>query len=285
MDVCTFYAGQGEFVGIRAGNEGIIVDTHMPDTEHVQCDEIKQTVQTYFKGHNVRGLILTGFDSDHCDPHGIDWVLTKFQPSWVVYPTYFKDTDCATKAFQHIDRHVRQRANSANPLVKRSIRLDRLDDRVISGLATYFEVEVFSPHIDDMDSSNNCSIVAAITGLNATGFRYLVTGDTELPRWETINRFFGSSLASDVMSAAHHGSINGVHAGSLLSISPHTVLISAGVDSEYDHPSPAAVAAYAKVATRVYATNAGGQPRCLLTKRSGSNDFTTTVFQHAPVAA
>ena len=41
MDVCTFYVGQGELVGIRAGNEGIIVDAHMPDNDHVQADEIR----------------------------------------------------------------------------------------------------------------------------------------------------------------------------------------------------------------------------------------------------
>jgi competence protein ComEC len=284
MDVCTFYAGQGALAGIRAGNEGIIVDAHMPDTDHVQCAEIQQTVQTYFKGHTVKGLIITGFDSDHADPAGIDWILTQFKPSWIMYPKYWKDSDCATEAFKHIRRHERNRANTANPLIVHSIRLDKLEDRIIPDLAVHFEVEVFSPHIEDMDCSNNCSIVAAIKGLNPTGFRYLATGDTEKPRWETINRFFGPRLRSDVMAAPHHGSINGVDAASLLSIAPDTVLISAGVDSQYDHPSPAAVKVYSMVAKHVYATNADGEAHCLLTKRAGS-EFVTTRFQHAPVAA
>jgi beta-lactamase superfamily II metal-dependent hydrolase len=284
MDVCTFYVGQGALAGIRAGGEGIIVDAHMPDNDHVQADEIKQSVRTYFKASAVRGLILTGFDSDHAHVEGVDWILTEFKPDWIMYPKYYKDTDCATQVFARIDKHVRARANSSRPLTKLSIRLDRLEDRVFTDLARNFEIEVFSPHIEDMDCSNNCSIVAKVTGLDGTGFRYLATGDTERERWETIDRFFAAALASDVMAAPHHGSINGVHAKSLLDISPNTVLISAGVDSQYDHPSPAAVAAYAKVAKHVYATNAGDVPQCLLTRREGG-DFSTTVFQHAAVAA
>src|SRR4051812_26772055 len=131
MDVCTFYAGQGALAGVRAGLEGIVIDAHMPNTDHVECDEIKQSVRTYFKGHIVKGLLLTGFDSDHADPNGVDWILTHFRPSWVMYPKYFKDSDCATAVFDHINRHVRAREKSSTPLIRHSIRLDKLDDRVI----------------------------------------------------------------------------------------------------------------------------------------------------------
>jgi competence protein ComEC len=134
-----------------------------------------------------------------------------------------------------------------------------------------------------MDSSNNCSIVAKITGTDSTGFRYLVTGDTETERWETIHRIFGGYLAADVMAAAHHGSVTGAHAGTLLSVSPNTVLISAGVDSQFDHPRGAAVRAYQSVARHVWATNAGGEGKNLLTQRYGS-DFKTTAFRHAVAA-
>jgi competence protein ComEC len=92
-----------------------------------------------------------------------------------------------------------------------------------------------------MDCSNNCSIVLKLTGLGARGFSYLITGDTENARWDTINRFFGGSLKSHVLAAPHHGSKNATHPASLLNIAPHTVLISAGVDSQYGHPDPGAL--------------------------------------------
>jgi beta-lactamase superfamily II metal-dependent hydrolase len=284
MDVFTLYVGQGSLVGVRVGDEGIIVDAHMPECEDVSPEEIRQSLDVYFRRTTVRGLLLTGFDADHAHPAGIDWLLERFQPDWIMYPRYFKETDCATEVFNHINRHEKRRSNTARPLTRHSVRLDRLDSREIVGLGDHFSLELFSPHVEDMDSSNNCSIVARIVGRDSTGFSYLVTGDTEVERWFRISALFGTAIASDVMAAPHHGAVSGTNPKTLLDVSPNTVLISAGVDSQFDHPSPAAIAAYSRVAKHVFATNAGDQPLCLLTRRAG-NDFNTQTFRHAVVQA
>jgi beta-lactamase superfamily II metal-dependent hydrolase len=284
VDVLTLYVGQGALTGIRLGSEGIVVDAHMPECDDVTPEEIKQTLLTYFKGTAVRGFILTGFDADHAHSGGVEWILSQFNPDWVMYPKYYKDTDCAGEVFAAINKYERRRTTASRPLVRHSIRLDRMDGREMLGLGRHFTVELFSPHLEDMDSSNNCSIVAKITGTDPTGFRYLVTGDTETDRWETIHRIFGKYLGADVMAAAHHGAVTGAHARSLLSVSPNTVLISAGVDSQFDHPRGAAVRAYQSVAQHVWATNAGGEGKNLLTQRNGS-DFKTTAFRHASAVA
>lgn len=284
MDVLTLYVGQGALTGIRVGDEGIIVDAHMPDCEDVTSDEIKQTLDVYFRGARVRGLMLTGLDADHAHAGGVEWILARFTPDWVMYPKCYKDTDCAGDVFNSINKHERRRSTGGRPLVRHSIRLDRLEDRVVTTLGHHFTMELFSPHPEDMDSSNNSSIVAKVIGTDPTGFRYLVTGDTEAERWETICRLFGRHLGADVMAAAHHGAVTGAHAKTLLNVSPNTVLISAGVDSQFDHPRGAALLAYQKVAKHVWATNAGGQGKNLLTQRAGS-DFRTTAFRHALAAA
>jgi hypothetical protein len=101
----------------------------------------------------------------------------------------------------------------------------------------------------------------------------------------TINRIFGRYISADVLAAPHHGARCGMHAGMLLSVSPNTVLISAGVDSSYGHPHSHAVEAYRRVAQHVFATNAGPEGTCLLTRRDG-NDFKTHLVRHFdPVAA
>jgi beta-lactamase superfamily II metal-dependent hydrolase len=265
------------------GNEGIIVDAHMPECDDVTSDEIKQTLSVYFRGMAVRGLLLTGFDADHAHSGGVEWILSQFAPDWIMYPKYYKDTDCAGDVFSTINKHERKRT-ATRALTRYSIRLDRMDGRDIVGLGRNFTLELFSPHLEDMDSSNNCSIVAKITGTDTTGFRYLVTGDTETDRWETIQRLFGKHLGADVLAAAHHGAVTGAHAKTLLSVNPNTVLISAGVDSQFDHPRGAALLAYQKIAKHVWSTNAGGEGKNLLTQRSGS-DFRTAAFPHASAAA
>jgi beta-lactamase superfamily II metal-dependent hydrolase len=280
MDVLTLYVGQGALAAVRAGGEVVIVDAHMPTGDDVTQGEIEATLRDYVGTHHVRGLVLTGLDADHAHADGVDSILTNQRPDWVMYPKCYKDSDSASSVFDTIDRHERRRAKTSHPLRRHSVRLDRIDSRILNELGNHFDAELFSPHIEDMDTSNNSSVVLKLTGRDATGFSYLATGDTETDRWERISELFAAELRAHVMAAPHHGSRTGVHAASLLHVSPHTVLISAGVESQYGHPHAAAVTAYRKVATHVFATNAGGEATCLFT-RPVAGGFDTRLVRHS----
>lgn len=275
MNVVTVNVGQGSLAIIRHNNEAIIVDCRIPPSSDATVAFVKQMFATSLKDHGVKGFILTGFDDDHTDVLGGAIVLQKYRPDWVMYPQYYKDSKEAKLVFGLIDEQEKARRGSPNPLRTIPVRLDKLSNRTLPGLSTNFTFELFSPHIEDMDCSNNCSIVLKVTGIGSTGFSYLVTGDTEIERWQSISRLFGSALKSHVLAAAHHGSINGVHPASLLHIAPHTVLISAGVDSQYGHPDPAAVKVYNRVA-KVYSTNMEGGVSLLT--RPGATELTTTLI-------
>ncbi len=84
-----------------------------------------------------------------------------------------------------------------------------------------------------------------------------------------------------MLAAPHHGSRNAVHPASLLNIAPHTVLISAGVDSQYSHPHPQAVRVYKEVAKYVYSTNMEGGVSLLT--QPGTQEITTTLIPSAVV--
>jgi len=276
MNVITVNVGQGALSIIRHKNEAIIVDCRIPPSSDDTVTFVKQMFATALKDLGVKGLVLTGFDDDHSDVVGIALVLQKYRPDWVMYPTYYKNTQEAKEVFWLIDQQEKERRGSTRPLRRISVRLDTLASRRLRGLSGNFDFELFSPHIEDMDSSNNCSIVLKVTGLGAGGFSYLITGDTEVERWQTIARLFGRALKSHVLAAAHHGSINGVHPAALLHIDPHTILISAGVDSQYGHPDPAAVRVYKRVAKYVYSTNMQGGVSLLT--RPGATELTTTLI-------
>jgi len=266
---------------VRAGNEVIIVDAHMPDIEnHISTAEIEATLDVFIGERMVRGLILTGLDRDHACPTGVDSILKRYEPMWVMYPKYYKDTDSASDVFGSIDSEVARREKTQWPLVRHSVHVNAEDSRYLFQLANNFTFELFSPHMDDMDSSNNSSIVMKLSGIGVDGFRYLITGDTETERWESINKYFAKYLASDVMAASHHGSRNGVNAKTLLAVNPNTVLISAGVENSYGHPDSVAVQAYQQVAKHVYATNSVKEGTCLFTRRTGQ-DFQTVLVAHS----
>jgi beta-lactamase superfamily II metal-dependent hydrolase len=277
MNVITVNVGQGALAIVRHNNEAIIVDSRIPPSGDETVAFVKRVFADSLRDHYVKGLILTGFDDDHLDVLGTAIVLQKYRPDWVMYPQYFKSSQEAKSVFWLIDREDEIRRGSTKPLKRIPVRLDKLTSRRLSGLSTNFDFELFSPHIEDMSTSNNCSIVLKLTGIGPTGFSYLITGDTERDRWESIATFFGSALKSHVLAAPHHGSSNGVHPASLLHIDPHTVLISAGVENQYGHPDPAAVKVYERIARYVYSTNMEGGVS--LFTRPGATEITTELIR------
>ena len=274
MELLTLYCGQGELAVVRHAGEAIIIDSRCLSES---ADDIERQLATFTKGQNVVGLVLTGFDADHADPVGVENVLSDFEPSWIMYPKVYKDTENASEVFRIIAKHEKRRRGTAHPLQRVSVRVDKLDQNKLDGLTTNFELKLYSPHTEDMDCSNNCSIVLKMTGLGPGGFAFLTTGDTENDRWDTITRLFGERLKSDVLSAPHHGSKTAAHARMAQLVDPNTVLISAGVDNQYGHPHPQAVKLYSAVAEHVFATNVEGGVS-LLTRPRG-DDFDTRLVK------
>ena len=253
MEVLTLYVGQGNLAVVRHGKQAIVVDTRWL-VERVE--DLESKVERFLQRRELAGVVLTGLDDDHADPAGLDWLLENYTPGWVMYPRYYKSTENAAAVFNVIRKHERRRGQAGRPLRRIPVRLDKLESRHLDGLAEEFRLELFSPHVEDMDNSNNCSVVLKVEGIGAGGFTYLATGDTENPRWDRIVGLFGGALRSDALAAPHHGSRDAAHPGMALAVLPDTVLISAGVDNQYGHPDKKAVALYLKVAKRVFQTNA-----------------------------
>lgn len=256
MEIITINVGQGAFVVVRDHMDAIIVDTRIPAAGDGASEYVKGALAQAVAGRNVQGLMLTGFDADHADVSGVAIALRKYRPAWIMYPKYYKDTAAARNVFGVINGEVAARKTTLSPLTRYSIRLDRVERRLFvpGKLARGMAFELFSPHPEDMTSSNDCSLVVKISSPTLS---YLVTGDAEVGRWDTIARLFRANLKSDVMAAPHHGSRNGAHDGALGFVQPDTVLISAGIDNSYGHPHPEALAAFRRVRAKVYSTHEG----------------------------
>ena len=275
MNVLTLYVGQRSLAAVQHLDEIIIIDSFIPVSDEELTFGIEFQLDKFTEGKKVVGLILTGFDNDHAHPNGVDFILSNYSPNWIMYPKYYHDTDNTACVFNIIEDHEKWQEYINRPFDRIPVRLNELNRRFFNNLAEHFKFELFSPHIEDMDNSNNCSLVLKITGLGAEGFSYLITGDTEMKRWHTINRLFKHALKSDVMAAAHHGSKSGYNPMTAKLVSPDTVLISAGVYNQYNHPSPQAMRNYERMANHVYRTNSNGG-QSLFTEKIGVNNFQTT---------
>lgn len=253
MQIITLNVGQGHLSVVRNRARAFIVDAHIPKLDD-SYEFVKKAMSKILSADgdkvNVEGLLLTGLDKDHAHAPGVQWILNTYFPNWVVYPKYKKDTENATATFKAIER-----AKVANKIERVPVRLDTMPSR--SGSTEGFSFEFFSPHADDLTSSNNGSIVARVTSNDGSLGSVLITGDTELARWEQIHKRFGTKLRSDVLQAPHHGANNGAHEPSIKAIAPHTVHISAGAHAQYQHPHPDAVKLYRKHGQRVHCTKDG----------------------------
>lgn len=262
MKIYTLNVGQGQFVVVVGNSDTVIVDTSIPLSPAKPIINIKSALADILTGKNLVGLMITGFDADHFNEVGVKIVLNKYRPDWIMYPKYFKDSKEANAGFAAIQDFEQKKA-----FTKYSISLSDNNKRQYNTLSNDFAFEVFSPHKADMDSSNNCSLVCKITE-KSTGATYLVTGDTEKGRWESITSIFGASIKSDVLDAPHHGSKNGITSDAIKQIQPDTVLISAGVENSYGHPDAEAVKIFNSVTKKVYSTNDSKEGRSILTEIS-----------------
>jgi len=249
MKIYTLDVGQGQFVVVVGTSEALIVDTSVPLAPKHPIIHVKSLLSDILSGKNLVGLMITGFDADHFNEIGVKIALNKYRQNWIMYPKYFKKTVSADAGFAAIKEFEK-----AKEITKYSIILSENINRVYKTLSKEFTFEVFSPHKEDMDSSNNCSLVFKIKEIS-TGATYLVTGDTENSRWDSISKIFGSSIKCDVVDAPHHGSKNGITNQAIMLMKPHTVLISAGVNNSYGHPDAEAIKIFNSVAQHVYSTN------------------------------
>jgi len=235
MNIFTLNVGQGQFVCVTGQSEALIIDTYVPLNPTADVINVKGALAKILVGKHLLGLIITGFDADHFNEVGMKLVLNKYRPDWIMYPKYFKETATANACFRAIRTFETQKEFG-----RYSISLSDDSRRFYKTISDDFTFEIFSPHASDMNSSNNCSLVCKIKE-KITGATYLVTGDTENDRWGSIVHYFGDSLSADVLAAPHHGSRNGISLSAMRSISPDTVLISAGVNNQYGHPASEAM--------------------------------------------
>lgn len=109
------------------------------------------------------------------------------------------------------------------------------------------------PGLSRFDNNNN-SVGLVIT---YGDFKAALTGDAEAPQftWWAENI---PGLLTDVYKASHHGSENGDTPLSMSRFKPETVVVSAGLDNSYNHPTARALRLYDAVGAKVYRTDLQG---------------------------
>jgi competence protein ComEC len=131
--------------------------------------------------------------------------------------------------------------------------LDPTARRIMLGVATLAVIP--PPKVSEWEQNGNSIAVLVEYG----AFRLSLAGDAEPREWAWW-RSHGPDWLREVQvhKASHHGSSNGDTALALERLSPEVIVVSAGAENEYGHPSADALNLYATIGAKVYRTDLDG---------------------------
>lgn len=114
------------------------------------------------------------------------------------------------------------------------------------------QVRVLAPRQEDNVEGNEASLVLELQYQNNA---FLLTGDAE---FQSEYNMMEDLLPVDVLKAGHHGSKNATSEALLAKIRPKAVVLSAGTNNRYRHPSEEVLARLEALGCMVYRTDVMG---------------------------
>ncbi|HMD97768.1 MAG TPA: hypothetical protein VKM93_10630 [Terriglobia bacterium] len=231
--------GQGSFQVFELGNgDCIIFDCNLKGAPEYVLRYLGRR-----KIKRIALLVITGTDEDHADVDGLRMLAARYDIERVWVPDFPKATD-NWKAFKEVLAELEKDGT----VVEKPTAGDEMDVGTV-------HLKALGPHPEDSSTSNNASLVVKLTA-DEVGF--LIPGDCENERWESILKFFKKWLPSDVLVVPHHGSDHGCVEEVIEIVKPLYAVVSVGEDNKYGHPDKGAMAVYRKHSKRVFTTKDDG---------------------------
>ena len=181
-------------------------------------------------------LIATHAHEDHIG--GIPWVLRRY----VVRAYMDNGVPHKSDTYREVGRRL-EREEGMLPLEAK--------ERTVSLGGAIFRI-LPPPRVDTDQNENSVGVL-----LEFGKFRALFTGDAEekeLARWLADKRI----PQVHVLKASHHGADNGYNPELAAAAKPRMVVISAGKENGYGHPSRAVIDAWTRSGAEVYSTATHG---------------------------
>jgi competence protein ComEC len=229
----AYQLGQaGASFSYMAGNHFTLIEAVATD---ISKESIKHELDLQQRT-TIDDLHITSWDSDHCSPPGLDWILQNLQPEKIEFPGYEPHCDRAIECLKMIQKYESGRSGTAKP-----VKLQRVNPTYVLSLDPAEGLgynNIFYHPKKLVEGSNDNSTVKFF---RAGSFNVLSLGDVE-------NANIGSMLRAskilcnetDVMILAHHGADNDVTTKKFLShIDPSVCVCNSNYDNQYDHPSDA----------------------------------------------
>lgn len=221
--------GEGQAILIQSKGATYLVDCGgSSDTR--TADEIAQTLLSQGIS-KVDGLILTHYDSDHCN--ALEYLLTRVGVTAFYLPTQDRSDFASSLEMRYGDK------------------INWIDS--VSSLTLTTGTMTFLPS-DIGKTSNENSVCVLFESKECV---ILITGDrSRSGEKELLRNYILPDV--DVLIAGHHGSKNATSQELLQAVRPETVIVSVGANNRYGHPARETLDRLAEFGCKVYRTDLEG---------------------------
>ncbi len=194
-------------------------------------------VVSYLNSQSVGRLdyiIATHYDADHLN--GVVAALDNYDTGVVIAPDYKAES----KVYKSFTSLLKEK--------KIKITYPETGTKYKIGNA---EFTILAPNDTHYDDANDYSVAIKLVNGNNS---FILTGDAEIEsEYEMLET--GIDLSCDVYLAGHHGSKYSSSQAFLQELKPDSVVISAGKDNRYGHPSDEAMARLKAAGCDIYRTD------------------------------
>ena len=228
MSITALDVGQGDAFLIQTDNENILIDTGPPESRLKLMTALSSV-------EKIDKLIITHPHADHI---GNAFYLIENKPVLMAYD----NGEISASSY-----YLNYLAGLSLEGIER-VTLSAGDNLKIDGA----EIQVLNP-ATDYDTNNNSLAFRLVYG----NFSMLFTGDIGyLAEAEILSQ--GKNIRSTVLKAAHHGAKTSSSYNFVRAVRPQAVIISAGANNRYGHPSADALTCYLQFTDQIFCTAYNG---------------------------
>lgn len=253
MEIHYIDVGQGDAILVQVNDKNLLIDSGPKESS--------SNLFNYLHSLNINKLDYVIATHPHEDHIGNMYsVIKKFDIGEFFAPK-------VTHSSKSFERMVES-------LISKNKKINVFDTNTTSiNLGENIYISIYSP--SKKDYGNNLNLYSTVFRIQYGNTSFLFTGDAEKNNEDEILNSY-SSIRSNVLKIAHHGSSTSTSQAFLEAVNPEITIISVGSDNSYNHPNSKILNLLNSIGTKVYRTD---KDSTIILISDGTNIYKKTSYK------
>lgn len=232
MTVHFIDVGQGDAILVQVNDKNLLIDSGPKESSSIFFN--------YLNSINIKKLDYILASHPHEDHIGNMYSVIKRYDIGEFYAPKITHT---SKSFEKM----------VESLISKNKKINVFDINTTSiDLGENVNIIIYSPLLKDY--GDNLNLYSTVFKIEYGNTSFLFTGDAEKTNEEDILNS-NTSIRSDVLKIAHHGSSSSTSTAFFNAVSPYITVISVGKDNNYNHPTSKTLNLLNSRSNKIYRTD------------------------------